>query len=117
MVHLGVGHAGLATENWTCRAFQGSYLRSRVFRIVTHYVTHDLWLEDGILLENAGTISNLRGFLVNGPFDFQAPVSNAWELKRAWPRAEMALVDNAGPGTPAIGRALVRATDHFAGSR
>src|SRR6202140_2784700 len=41
-------------------------------RIVTHYVRHNLWLEDGILLENAGVISNLRGFLVNGRFDFQA---------------------------------------------
>src|SRR5258708_18658064 len=115
MVHLGVGHAGLATENWTCRAFQGSYLRSRVFRIVTHYVTHDLWLEDGILLENAGTISNLRGFLLNGRLDFQAPVSNAWELKRAWPPAELAIGDNARHGTPAIRPSLLPATPHIAG--
>src|SRR5258708_22654178 len=117
MVHLGVGHTGLATENWTCRAFQGSYLRSRVFAH-RHPLRHPRPVaEDGILLENAGTISNLRGFLVNGRFDFQAPVSNAWELKRAWPRAEMAIVHNAGHGTPEIRRALVRATDHFAGSR
>lgn len=86
-------------------------------RIVTHYVRHNLWLEDGILLENAGVISNLRGFLVNGRFDFQAPISNAWELKRVWPQAEMMIVDSAGHGTPEIGLALVRATDHFVESR
>jgi len=82
-------------------------------RIVTHFIRHNVWLEDGILLEKAGAISNLDGFLVNGRFDFQAPLSNAWELKRVWPRAEMVIVDDAGHGTPEIGRALVRATDHF----
>jgi proline iminopeptidase len=83
-------------------------------RIVTHYIRHNLWLEDGILIEHAGAISHLPGFLVNGRFDFQAPLSNAWELKRAWPGAEMVIVDDAGHGTPEIGRALVEATDQFA---
>ena len=83
-------------------------------RIVTHYIGHNVWLEDGVLLENAGAIANVPGFLVNGRFDFQAPISNAWELKRVWPQAELVIVDDAGHGTPEIGRALVRATDHFA---
>jgi proline iminopeptidase len=74
-------------------------------------------LQDGILIENAGKISQIPGFLVNGRFDFQAPVSNAWELKRVWPRAELVIVDDAGHGTPEIGRALVQATDHFASAR
>jgi proline iminopeptidase len=83
------------------------------------YIRNDVWLNDGILIENASKISHVPGILVNGRFDFQAPVSNAWELKRAWPRAEMVIVDDAGHGTPEIGRALVRAADHFApaGSR
>ena len=51
--------------------------------------------------------------MVNGRFDFQAPLSNAWELKRAWPGAELMIVDDAGHGSPKIGPALVRATDHF----
>jgi proline iminopeptidase len=83
-------------------------------RIVTHYVRHNLWLEDGILIANASALRNIRGALVNGRFDFQAPMSNAWELKRVWSAAEMVIVDDAGHGTPEIGRALVRATDHFA---
>jgi proline iminopeptidase len=83
-------------------------------RIVTHYIRHNVWLEDGILIENASALRNIRGLLVNGRFDFQAPISNAWELKRVWPAAEMVIVDDAGHGTPEIGHALVRATDHFA---
>ena len=34
--------------------------------------------------------------MINGRFDFQSPIGNAWELKRAWPRAELVIVDDAG---------------------
>jgi len=108
-----------ATPDWPPKTgladrFQDPAYALAFSRIVTHYVRHGLFLKDGILLENASAIANIPGFLVNGRFDFQAPVSNAWELKRVWPRADIVVVDDAGHGTPAIGRALVRATDHFA---
>lgn len=84
-------------------------------RIVTHYVTHNLWLEDGILLRNASALSHIPGVLVNGRFDFQAPIANAWELRRVWPRAGLVIVDQTGHGTDArLGSELVRATDRFA---
>jgi proline iminopeptidase len=54
-------------------------------RLVTHYVGHDLFLEDGVLLRNAHVLADIPGVLVNGRFDLQAPIGNAWELKRAWP--------------------------------
>ncbi len=56
------------------------------------------------------------GILVNGRFDFQAPIANAWELKRVWPRAELVIVDNAShaPDNPDLTQELIRATDHFA---
>jgi proline iminopeptidase len=84
-------------------------------RIVTHYVRHNLFLEDGILIRNASSLAGIPGVLVNGRFDFQAPVSNARELKRVWSKAELVIVDQAGHGTPSeIARELVRATDRFA---
>jgi proline iminopeptidase len=85
-------------------------------RIVTHYMYHNLWLEDGSLLRDAGVLAGIPGILVNGRFDFQAPIANAWELKRVWPRAEVVIVDNAGhaPDTPGITQEIVRATDRFA---
>ena len=56
---------------------------------------------------------------MNGRFDFQAPIANAWELKRAWPRAELVIVEDAGhaAGNAAITRELVRATERFAARR
>ncbi|MGH8631465.1 MAG: prolyl aminopeptidase, partial [Burkholderiales bacterium] len=79
-------------------------------------VKHDAWIEDGSLLRNAGKLGGIPGIMINGRYDFQAPIGNAWELKRVWPSAELVIVDNAGHAgdNPGITQELVRATDHFA---
>ncbi|HLJ60721.1 MAG TPA: prolyl aminopeptidase [bacterium] len=88
-------------------------------RLVTHYVRHDAWIEDGSLLRGADGLIDTPGILVNGRFDFQAPIANAWELKHAWPRAELVIVDQAGhsPDNPSVTQELIRATDRFAALR
>jgi proline iminopeptidase len=85
-------------------------------RIVTHYVSHNAWLEDGSLLRGAEPLANIPGIMVNGRFDFQAPIGNAWELHRAWPQAELVIVDKAGhsPDTSGVTHELIRASDRFA---
>src|SRR3990172_7233556 len=84
-------------------------------RLVTHYVRHNGWLEDGCLLRDAGSLAGIPGIMVNGRFDFQAPIANACELNRVWPRAELVIVDNAGHSVDrGLARELVRATDQFA---
>lgn len=85
-------------------------------RLVTHYVRHDAWIEDGELLRNAGSIAEVPGAIVNGRFDLQSPLGNAWALHRAWPRAELVVVGDAGHDASALGitDAIVAATDAFA---
>ena len=84
-------------------------------RIVTHYTRNYAFLEDGVLLRNAHVLAETPGILVNGRFDFQAPLGNAWELKRMWSRAELVVVPDAGHGrSTALDAELVRATDRFA---
>jgi proline iminopeptidase len=83
-------------------------------RIVTHYVRHNAWLEDGILLRNADRLQDIPGTLVHGRFDFQAPLENAYALSRAWPEATLVVVDDAGHmPTGAVAQELARATDGF----
>src|SRR5262249_16460090 len=86
-------------------------------RIVTHYISHNAWLEDGSLLRGAAALTGIPGILVNGRFDFQAPIGNAWALKRVWPRAELWIVGDAGHSADnqSPPSCLVRATDRFAG--
>jgi proline iminopeptidase len=87
-------------------------------RLVTHYIRNDCFLEDGALLRGAVALADVPGVLVNGRWDFGAPVGNAWALEQAWPRAELVIVDEAGhSGTPALHRELVRATDAFGARR
>jgi proline iminopeptidase len=84
-------------------------------RLVTHYVRHDAWLEDGALPHGVGALADIPAILINGRFDFQAPLAWAWDLHRAWPRSELVIVDDAGhdPDHFGVTRELVRATDHF----
>jgi proline iminopeptidase len=109
-----------ATPNWppttglTGRFTDPAYALAFA-RIVTHYIRHNCWLEDGSLLGNADRLTDIPGVLVNGRFDFQAPIANAWELKRVWPRAELVIVDDAGhSGSAELFGEVVRATDQLA---
>jgi len=105
------------TLDWPPRIGLAERFRDPVYamafaRIVTHYVRHNAWLEDGVLLRGVASLTNIAGTLVNGRFDFQAPIGNAWELHRVWPNSEIVIVDNAGHGGSAlITEALIRATD------
>ena len=85
-------------------------------RIVTHYVRHYAWLEDGSILRDAAAIADIPGIMVNGRFDLQAPIGWACDLKRVWPHAKLVIVDDAGhdASNASITRELIRATDQFA---
>ncbi len=86
-------------------------------RLVTHYVRANAWIEDDILLRNANLLARIPGIIVNGRFDFQTPISNAWELKQVWPSAGLVIVDNTGHAANAqLEQELVRATNKFARS-
>ncbi len=86
-------------------------------RIVTHYVSYDFWLEDGQLLKEAAKIAEIPGVIINGRYDFQSPIGNAWALHRAWPGAELVIIEGAGHSASheATTAAILAATAKFAG--
>jgi proline iminopeptidase len=97
--------------------FRDPAYRLAFSRIVMHYVRNYAWLDDGALFRGADALADIPGIMVNGRFDFGAPIAWAYDLKRMWPRAELVIVDDAGHDATnaGIARELIRATDRFAG--
>ncbi|MFF6775814.1 prolyl aminopeptidase [Streptomyces sp. NPDC012637] len=65
-------------------------------RICAHYFSQGAFLEEGALIRDADRLAGIPGFLVHGRFDMGGPLVTAWELVRAWPDAELHVVEGAG---------------------
>ena len=90
-------------------------------RIECHYFVNEGFFErPNQLLDGVSILrdNQIRGAIVHGRYDVICPVQNAWELHRAWPEAELAIVGDAGHSAfePGIVHELVSTTDRFADS-
>ena len=85
-------------------------------RLVTHYWRHGGWLEDGVLLWDAGCLTGIPGVLIHGRLDLGSPLIAAWRLAQAWRGSELVVVAEAGHDTRDRGmaEAVVAATDRLA---
>ncbi|MAU94565.1 MAG: prolyl aminopeptidase [Fulvimarina sp.] len=86
-------------------------------RIENHFFTHAGWLEEDQLIREAGKLKGIPGVIVHGRYDMPCPARTAWRLSKAWPEAELHLIEGAGHAynEPGILDALIRATDRFGG--
>ena len=84
-------------------------------RIVTHYMAHGAWLEDGALLRDSDRLAATPAVLIHGRLDISSPLATAWELSRAWPASELVVLEAGHLATDAgMSEAVVAATDRFA---
>ncbi len=82
-------------------------------RIECHYFINRGFFEtDGQLLRDAYKIADIPGVIVHGRYDVCTPFRNAWDLKRAWPKADLRVVPDAGHAMtePGIIHELISAT-------
>ena len=72
---------------------------------------------DDQLLRDASRIRHIPGVIVQGRYDVVCPMESAWALHRAWPEADLIITPDSGHSAfePPNSRALVAATDRFAG--
>ena len=87
-------------------------------RIECHYFVHGGFFEtEDQLLRGVDRIRHVPAVIVQGRYDVVCPARSAWDLHRAWPEAELVIVDDAGHSAlePGIRSALVEATDRFRG--
>ncbi|MFJ5936855.1 alpha/beta fold hydrolase [Streptomyces sp. NPDC093071] len=84
-------------------------------RICSHYFAHGAWLEEGALIRDAHRLAGIPGVLVHGRLDMGGPLATAWEPARAWPDAELRVVERAGHlGGEETGRLVLAALDRLA---
>jgi proline iminopeptidase len=86
-------------------------------RIENHYFVNGGFFEvEDQLLRDAHRIASIPGVIVHGRYDVVCPIANAWDLKRAWPIADLVISPTSGHSAfePETIDALVRATDRFA---
>jgi proline iminopeptidase len=84
-------------------------------RICSRYFAHGAWLDDGVLIREAGRLTGIPGVLVHGRLDMGGPLDTAWELARAWRDAELIVIEDAGHlGNATTRDQVINALDRFA---
>ncbi len=84
-------------------------------RIEAHYFKNSMFLEDDYLLKKIEVIRDIPAMVVQGRYDMVCPVITADTLAQAWPKADYAVVPDAGHSAmePGIRSALVKATERL----
>jgi proline iminopeptidase len=85
-------------------------------RICAHYASNAGWLEEGALLRGAARLGGIPGVIIHGRRDLSCLPGNAWEFARAWPGAELIVVEDAGhKGSPSMTQQVRDVLTRFAG--
>lgn len=94
-------------------------LADSIARIECHYFIHHAFFPtDNWIIESIQAIRHIPCVIIQGRYDIPCPIASAWELHRAWPEAQLEIIQDAGHSAtePGILDALIRATDTFSGS-
>ncbi len=85
-------------------------------RIECHYFVNGGFLKrDDELLANAHRLAGIKGTIVHGRYDVVTPIRSAFDLKAAWPAADLRVVPDAGHAMtePGIIHELIAATRRY----
>jgi len=76
-----------------------------------HYFSHDCFLAEAPLLENAHRLKGIPGIIIQGRYDLLCPPATAYALAARWPGAEVRIVEGAGHllGETGVRDAVVKA--------
>lgn len=83
-----------------------------------HYIVNGAWLRsDTQLLDDLYKLRRIPAVAVFGRYDLITPVQIGWDMKQRWPELDLVVVPDAGHAftEPGIARAMVQASDRFAG--
>lgn len=86
------------------------------YRLQSHYLRHQCFLEARPLLAQAAALVDTPGAILHGQFDLVCRPQGAWQLHQAWPGSVLHWVANAGhnPFQTPMASAMRACADHFA---
>ena len=84
-------------------------------KIQTHYLVNRCFLDEDALIRGTPRISHLPCTIVQGRLDLVCPPVSALRLHRAWPLAQLTVVEGGGHSadSPAMGLAMLQAAEAF----
>lgn len=97
-------------------AFGGDDFALAFARIENHFFVHRGFFEvEDQLLRDVHRIRHVPAVIVHGRYDMCTPMINAWDLKKAWPEAELRIVDDGGHAVtePGLVHEMVGASERF----
>jgi proline iminopeptidase len=86
-------------------------------RIECHYFMNNGFFEhDDQILQRAGALAGIPGVIIHGRYDVVTPLKSAWDLKKAWPGADLRIAPDSGHAMtePGIVHEIVSAANRFA---
>ncbi len=123
-VHMPAAHAWARYEGScstllpspaTVAYFSADNVSLSLARLEAHYFTHDIFLPENSLLENAHELAATPTVIVQGRYDTVCPTVSADDLVQVMRHAQYRIVPDAGHSAwePGITSALVEATENF----
>lgn len=86
-------------------------------RIIGHYFENGCFLDgEDHVVSHCDALAEIPGIIVHARFDICTPLWEAWQLKKAWPRADLRIIEHGGhmSDEPEMAAALVTALDELA---
>ncbi|TAH34743.1 MAG: prolyl aminopeptidase [Alphaproteobacteria bacterium] len=95
--------------------FESDHIAIGLARMETHYFQNNLFMPDNFILNNIAKIRRIPGIIIQGRYDMVCPPVSAFDLKNAWPEAELQIIEGAGHSRSEQGirHALLAATRRF----
>lgn len=61
-----------------------------------HYIAHEFFLPEGVLLDNVARLEGIPGVIVQGRYDLLCPPAAAYALASRWPECRLQVIETAG---------------------
>ncbi len=111
------GSVSLFPSEERLQSFSSDAFALAFARIECHYFQNGgVFERDDQIIANLDRVRHIPGVIVQGRYDVVTPMQTAWETHRAWPEADLQIIQDAGHAAsePGIIDALLRATNKFA---